>query len=300
MSENDGNAPQAQSLTLFSEGTRIAADLFIPTNAQPDTPLPAILLCHGWGGPKSHLSSTYAPYFCKGGFVCLTFDYRGWFESDARLATPDAQSAPDPDGRISVKGHPVRDVVDPLDQNRDIHNLLDWLMEHERVDAERVGLWGSSFGGGHVIHVAGTDARVAAVVSQVPGMGPAPDHNGLIDPGEAVQQLGAAMTRGDFLQVPRPAEQPESLNGVGDFRTMWRYQPRVKARNVQAPTLIIDQEEEEYGGKENSGLAAKNAIPDTTEVAYHVLPGSHYDVYDKNYRESARLARDWFTRHLND
>jgi hypothetical protein len=47
MSESDANTQHAQSLTLFSEGTRIAADLFIPTDAQPGTRLPAILLWHG-------------------------------------------------------------------------------------------------------------------------------------------------------------------------------------------------------------------------------------------------------------
>jgi dienelactone hydrolase len=291
--------PNASAINLWSEGTRIAADLFLPEPENADSRHPAILLCHGWGGPKAHLSSTYAPYFCRAGFVCLTFDYRGWFESDARLATPEPQGEAASDGSLTVTGIPIRDVVDPLDQNRDIHNLLDWLFEHERVDPERVGLWGSSFGGGHVIHVAGTDARIAAVVSQVPGMGPAPGPDGLLTPDIGVQKLAAAMTRGELAIVPRPPEQPESLNGVGDFRTMWRYQPRVKARNIRAPTLIIDQEDEEYGGRENSGLAARNAIPDSTDVSYQVLPGSHYDVYENNYQQSARLARDWFVRHLS-
>jgi len=68
--------------------------------------------------------------------------------------------------------------------------------------------------------------------------------------------------------------------------------------NVHAPTLIIDQEHEEYGGRENSGLAAKNALPSTTQVEYHVLPGGHFDIYDKNYRPSAQMALNWFLKHL--
>lgn len=67
---------------------------------------------------------------------------------------------------------------------------------------------------------------------------------------------------------------------------------------MRVPTLIIDQQDEEYGGRENSGLAAKNAIPSTTHVEYQVLPGTHYDIYDKNYKRSAQLARDWFVRYL--
>ena len=112
------------------------------------------------------------------------------------------------------------------------------------------------------------------------------------------QQIASAMARGEVDVVPRPAEMPDSLIGAGDFRTMWRYLPRVAAANIKVPTLIIDQEDEEYGGRENSGLSAKQAIPESTLVKYHVFPGSHYDVYDKNYLESARLAREWFIEHL--
>ncbi|MGE0623819.1 MAG: alpha/beta hydrolase [Pseudomonadales bacterium] len=286
------------TVTIWSEGTRLAADLFVPDDLQPGERRPAILLCHGWAGPKAHLSRTYAPFFCEAGFVCLTFDYRGWFDSDARLVTMEPQPAPDAQGYVTVRARPVREVVDPLDQNRDIMNVIDWLLVEPRVDPERLGLWGSSFGGGHVIFVAGTDVRVRAVVSQVPGMGPAPDAQGFAHMDAEGQQIATAMARGEIDVVPRPKGMPDSLKGAGDFRTMWRYLPRVAARNIRVPTLIIDQEDEEYGGRENSGLAAKHAIPASTTVAYHVFPGTHYDIYEKNYRESARLARDWFLEHL--
>lgn len=58
-----------KEVIIWSEGTRMAADLFLPDDLRDGEKRPAILLCHGWAGPKSHLSSTYAPYFCKGGFV---------------------------------------------------------------------------------------------------------------------------------------------------------------------------------------------------------------------------------------
>ncbi|MEZ5557651.1 MAG: alpha/beta fold hydrolase [Pseudomonadales bacterium] len=287
-----------RELTIWSEGTRMAADLFVPDDLGAGERRAAILLCHGWAGPKAHLSRTYAPYFCEAGFVCLTFDYRGWYESDARLVTMDRQPDPDPDGYVSVRAKPVREVVDPLDQNRDIHNAIDYLLAEPSVDPQRLGLWGSSFGGGHVIYLAGTDPRVKAVVSRVPGMGQAPDAQGFTHIGPEGQQIATAMARGETDVVPRPAGMPDSLKGAGDFRTMWLYRPRAAARNVRVPTLIIDQEDEEYGGRENSGLAAKQAIPEGTLVDYRVFPGTHYDIYDRNYRESARLARDWFVAHL--
>ncbi len=276
----------------------MAGDLFVPDGASAQAPLPAILLCHGWAGPKSHLKATYAPFFSAAGFVCLTFDYRGWYESDSRLVTLEPPGAPDADGMLSVRARPAREIVDPLDQNRDIHNAIDFLLSDERVDRTRLGLWGSSFGGGHVIYLAGTDPRVKCVVSQVPGMGPAADESGFTHRDPEGDRIAEQMARGELAVVPRPAGMPDSLKGAGDFRTMWQYQPRRAAANIRVPTLIIDQEEEEYGGRENSGLAARENIPSSTTVEYHVLPGSHYDIYDKNYKESARLARDWFLRHL--
>jgi dienelactone hydrolase len=287
-----------KAVTIWSEGTRMAGDLFVPDGLREGERRAAVLLCHGWAGPKSHLNATYAPVFCRAGFVCLTFDYRGWYESDARLVTMDKQPDVDPDGFISVRAKPVRDVVDPLDQNRDIHNAIDYLLAEPTVDPDRLGLWGSSYGGGHVVYVAGTDPRVKAVVSQVPGMGVAVDERGFAPIDPEAQRLASAMARGEIETVPRPPNLPASLKGSGDLRTMWRYRPRAAARNIRVPILIIDQEHEEYGGRESSGLAAKNAIPSGTEMEYHVLPGSHYDIYGKNFELSAHLARDWFLKHL--
>ena len=112
------------------------------------------------------------------------------------------------------------------------------------------------------------------------------------------QALGAAMAKGELWSVPRSPEMPESLKGAGDSRTLWRYLPRVAARTISAPTLILDQEDEEYGGRENSGQAAHEALPPSTTSHYHVFPGGHYAIYDKNYRAAAAMARDWFLKHL--
>lgn len=287
-----------QPITVWSEGTRLAADLFIPDDFKTGEKRPAILLCHGWAGPRTQLSNTYAPFFCEAGFVCMTFDYRGWYDSDARLVTMAAQPPVDADGCMTVRARPVREVVDPLDQNRDIHNVLAYLLDLDSVDPLRVGLWGSSYGGGHVIYVGGTDSRIRAIVSQVPGMGQQPGEDGFASIPPESQRVAAQMARGDVEVVARSDGIPASLKGAGDLRTMWRYLPRVVAANIRVPTLIIDQEHEEYGGRENSGLAAKKAIPATTTSAYHVLPGSHYDIYDRNFEQSADLARQWFLTYL--
>lgn len=112
------------------------------------------------------------------------------------------------------------------------------------------------------------------------------------------QRIATRMARRDIDTVPRPAGMPDSLKGAGDYRTMWLYRPLPAALSVRVRTLIIDQEDEEYGRRENAGLAEINAIPSTTMVEYHVSPGTHYDIYDRNYRQSAQMARNWFFQHL--
>src|SRR5215472_2133214 len=86
---------------IYSEGTRMSAELF-SLKALAGKKLPTILMAHGWGGVKASLRPE-AVLFAKSGYLVLTFDYRGWGESDSRTA------------RIKGQAQDVREVVDPLD-----------------------------------------------------------------------------------------------------------------------------------------------------------------------------------------
>ena len=109
-----------RAVNIWSDGTRLSGDLYYPAGVKEGDKLPAILLCHGWGGVKSHLNQAYAPVFAQAGYVVLTFDYRGWGESDSRLVMRDKMPAPDAQGYVTVKAQAIREVVDPLDQLEDI------------------------------------------------------------------------------------------------------------------------------------------------------------------------------------
>ena len=96
-----------------------------------------------YGRPRTDLRD-YARAFAEAGFVALIFDYRGFGESEG------------PKWRLI-----------PLEQADDIRNSLTWLETQSEVDTERLGLWGTSFGGAHVPYVMGMDSRVKAAVAQV-------------------------------------------------------------------------------------------------------------------------------------
>ena len=69
---------------------------------------------------------------------------------------------------LGVSDGDVRQHLDPWLQIRDYQNALSYLESRDDVDAERLGAWGISYSGGHVLILAAIDPRVRAIVSQIP------------------------------------------------------------------------------------------------------------------------------------
>lgn len=281
------------SVTIWSEGSRLAAEVIRP--AASAGPRPAILLCHGWAGLKGHLAERYAVPFAEAGYVCLVFDYRGWGDSDGRLiSTPQAPGLTTA-GPRTVEARVIRDLVDPIDQVADIRACLAWLLTEEGVDPTRVGLWGSSYGGGHVVVVAGTDERPKAVVAQIGGFGsPTPN------PDWVAQQRKRAADKARALidpPVPQNIDAAPSLKGVPDIARQLFHSPIQAAEGVRAPTLFIDAEFEEYAEPATHGyiaeVVARHAV--TERVTF---PCKHYAIYDAFHAPALKLAVDWFDKHL--
>ncbi len=109
-------------------------------------PHPGITMAHGFAGVKEHGLERFARFFADAGFVVLVHDHRGFGASD---------------------GSPRFDV-DPWAQIADWRRAISFLEGQPDVDAERIGLWGSSYAGGHAIVLGATDRRLRAVVAQVP------------------------------------------------------------------------------------------------------------------------------------
>ena len=133
-----------RQVSYYSEGTKMSAVLYVPDGAGPDRPLPGIVLCHGFTGIKELILADYASRFAAAGYVALAFDYRGFGESEGER------------GRLI-----------PVEQVRDIRNSITFMETLDEVDPERIGLWGTSYGGANVVQVAGIDQRPKCVVAQV-------------------------------------------------------------------------------------------------------------------------------------
>ncbi|HVS13172.1 MAG TPA: alpha/beta fold hydrolase [Thermoanaerobaculia bacterium] len=292
-------------VTLWSDGTRLAGDLFYPKSRAASEKLPAIVLCHGWGGTKQHLNQRIAPQFAAAGYVVLAFDYRGWGESDPRLVVEGEMPKPDEEGFVTVRARAVREIVDPLDQQEDIDAAITFVEGEEMVDADRIGIWGSSFGGGHVVWRAGNDERVKAVVAQV---GPMDQRSATLQAYEArgqglvdLHREKIERVRGERPPVPLDADKPEGLRGTPYYERFVHFVAMDQLDQITAPVLFIDAEKEHYfdirehAGKAHAKLAARG-VP----TEYHVFEGiEHYDIYRGEHLERAmELEIDWFDRYL--
>jgi len=290
-----------RDITLWSDGTRLSGILLYPKDREEGQKLPAIVLCNGWGGTKAFLmQSGIAPRFAAAGYVVIAYDYRGWGDSDSRLVVRGEMPKPDDEGNVTVKAQAIREVVDPFDQQEDIDAAVSYIHGEPMVDTARIGIWGTSFGGGHVIYRAAHDRRIACVVAQVGSM---PDDWTKRFPAglNGVYKGKSARARGDADPVPQGGGSPGVLQGTPYSERIAVFNPGQYADRVQVPTLLVDAEQEHYFKiEENSGrvheILEKNGVP----TEYHVLVGKkHYDVYSGQCLDDVmELEIPWFDKYL--
>jgi len=131
---------------FLSEGVVCAGWYYVPSDLLPGEPRPAIVMAHGYGAVKEMCLDLFAERFAAAGFVVLLFDFRFTGASGGF-----------PRGRLIY-----------YEQHRDLRNAITWVSLQPEVDRDRIGAWGTSFSGGHVLHLAAFDRRIRAVVAHAP------------------------------------------------------------------------------------------------------------------------------------
>ena len=140
-----------QDIEFPSRGLKCRGWLYVPDTSAVNQHMPAIVMAHGFSAVKEMFRlSAYAERFEEAGFVTLVFDFRFLGASD---------------------GNPRGQIISH-EQQEDIRNAITWLSRLPEVDADRIGVWGTSYSGGHVLHLAAFDRRIKAVVAQVPTINP--------------------------------------------------------------------------------------------------------------------------------
>jgi pimeloyl-ACP methyl ester carboxylesterase len=157
--------PLRREVAFLSDGATCRAWLYEPAADVPP-PSPCIVMAHGLGGTRDASLSPYAGRFAAAGFYVLVFDYRHLGDSD---------------------GEP-RQLISMERQLADWGAAIAFARAIPGVDAQRIGLWGCSLAGGHVLVAAARDKRIAAVAAQCPML------DGAASARMAVKQAGLAMS----------------------------------------------------------------------------------------------------------
>ncbi len=293
--------PQQEAITIWVDGVRLAGNLWKPSDLGKAEKRPALLMVHGWGGLKSHLNQAYAPQFADMGYIVLTFDYRGWGESDGKLIRV-GNKPEDAGEEFTVKVKEVRTIVDPLDQLEDIRAAHAYLVGEPQVDAKRLAVWGSSLGGGLALQTAATLPGFKVLITQIGSVNPRADDSDAEDyPLSPINmmRLRSAVSRGELPPFPGPDGAIEGLNGFPDWHRYVRYDPFATADQLTAATLIIDAVDEELFDNTTNGAALYAKLKNRVKVRYESLPGKHYDIYrGDGYAAAIAMEKQWLEKYL--
>ena len=133
-------------VTFTAGNGTCSAWLYTPGPGVSAQRAPVVVMAHGLGGVKEMRLDAFAERFAAAGYVCLVFDYR----------------------HFGASGGEPRQLLDIKTQLQDWKAAVAYARALDLVDPDRVVLWGTSFGGGHVIVTAANDPRVAAAIAQCP------------------------------------------------------------------------------------------------------------------------------------
>ena len=133
-----------RAVVFYSEGFKLYGDIYTPDDLQPGVRRAAVLLCHGYTGVKDLYLPHNARAFNQAGYVTMVFDYKGWGESEG------------PRSRLA-----------PYSRVLDVQAAMTFLSLQPEVNGERIGLYGTSYGGATVTWVGAIDQRARCIVSVV-------------------------------------------------------------------------------------------------------------------------------------
>ena len=133
-----------QPVSFYSEGCKLSGDLYLPDGLPAAQRRAGIVLCHGYTGINDLYLPDNARVLNEAGYVVLTFDYKGWGASEG------------PRSRLAPYGRVI-----------DVQAALTFLGLQPQVDPDRLGIYGTSYGGATVVWAGAVDPRVKCIVSVV-------------------------------------------------------------------------------------------------------------------------------------
>src|SRR5262249_2743296 len=160
----------------------------------------------------------------------------------------------------------------------DLQNAIHWVLGEPQCDPDHIGLWGSSYSGGHVVYAAARDPRIRAIVCQVPAL----DSRWVIADERARSQTyreATARARGE-IGYPKPGQEVIlGLRGAPIRERMMNYAPVDDVEKApECAMLFILAEKEEYFDNKDHGHKAYAPAKGPKKLV--TIPGiTHYGIY---------------------
>jgi len=246
--------------------------------------VPTIVMAHGFSAVKEMYLDRFADAFAAAGLGALVFDNRNFGASD---------------------GEP-RQEIDPWQQVSDYRDAITFAETLPETDPARIGIWGSSYSGGHVMVVGAIDRRVKCVVAQVPLASGHDNARRLIraDYLAGVQQMFADDRRARMAgkppaMIPVVAEDPAAPSALptpDSWKWFTEYEPGSYAAFISPTPLMMVVALGDVLTVADLALGAYERALEPKRLVS--LPGGHFDAYVKDFEASAGPATEWFTQHL--
>jgi fermentation-respiration switch protein FrsA (DUF1100 family) len=288
-----------------AEGVTLRGWFYRPDGAQG--PLPTVVMAHGFSATKEMYLDAFAERFAAAGVASLVFDNRNFGASD---------------------GQP-RQEIDPWAQVRDYRHAITFARSLPDVDAARIGVWGSSYSGGHVLVLGAIDRRVRAVVSQVPLISGwrnvlrlvradmVAQFRTMFDTDREARYAGkepamvpvvnddpmgpAALPTPDsftwFTETGRSrAPSWQNVVTLRSVELLTEYEPGSYIDRISPTPLLMVVGATDHLTVADEALAAFNRALEPKRLV--LLPGGHFDAYVGDFDAAAGAAADWFVEHL--
>jgi fermentation-respiration switch protein FrsA (DUF1100 family) len=294
-----------RDIEFNAEGVKLRGWLYAPDRARGA--IPVIVMAHGFSAVKEMYLDRYAEVFSAAGMAALVFDNRNFGASD---------------------GAP-RQEIDPWQQVRDFRHAITWICKQPGIDRTRIGVWGSSYSGGHALVLGAIDRRIKCIVSQVPLVSGShnlkrlvradmfallreqldADREARFDGAEPTMipvvsenPLGpAALPTADSYQwfTATGKERAPSWRNEVTVRTiemLGEYEPGSYIERISPTPLLMIIADGDHLAVADEAFAAYNRALEPKKLL--VLRGGHFDAYVRDFEASSGAARDWFLAHL--
>lgn len=138
---------RAEPVRFYSDGLQLAGTLYLPAAgpAGQDGLVPAVVLCAGWVGGRYHRAAAFAAGFTCRGIALLSFEYRGWGESEGD-----------------------RTKLWPGEQVTDVRAAVSYLRQRPDIDGDRIALFGKEHGSAVAAQATADDPAVKALICMFP------------------------------------------------------------------------------------------------------------------------------------